>query len=211
MFEDKYAEFEKFIAENKGKRKFKQSVELAINFKEIDFTKQDNRLNLDITLPNGRGKVNKVGIFSTDRNVLDEARRLGIEAISGEDIPQIASEKPKLESLVNYDLLAQPSLMPTIAKYLGQFLGPRDRMPKPMLPGMNLERTALDIGKHISIKSKGKFLPTVHCIVGGEDMETSKTFANIQEVMNSVVSKVGETRIKSVFVKLTMSKPIRLM
>ena len=53
--EDRYAEFEKFIEENKGKRKFEQSVELAINFKGVDFSKQANRLSLDILLPNGKG------------------------------------------------------------------------------------------------------------------------------------------------------------
>ena len=70
MFEEKFSEFEKFIAENKGKRKFKQSVELAVNFKDIDFSKQDNRLNLDIILPNGRGKASNRRCFRMRRSKL---------------------------------------------------------------------------------------------------------------------------------------------
>ncbi len=45
-----------FINENKGKRKFSQSVEVAVNFMGIDMAKQDNRLNLEIKLPNPKGK-----------------------------------------------------------------------------------------------------------------------------------------------------------
>jgi ribosomal protein L1 len=55
MLEDKYQEFEKFIDENRNQRKFEQSVELAINFRGIDFSKQANRLNVQVLLPNGRG------------------------------------------------------------------------------------------------------------------------------------------------------------
>ena len=60
-------EFTQYIGENKGKRKFKQSVELAINFKNIDFSKQDNRLNMEILLPNGKGKVRKIALLKSGR------------------------------------------------------------------------------------------------------------------------------------------------
>ena len=208
MFEGKTSELEKFIAENKGKRKFKQSVELAVNFKDIDFSKQDNRMNLDIILPNGRGKVSRVAIFASDKNILEEARKIGVEAIDTSALAGLPNDRSKMQTLLSYDLLAQPNLMPTIARYLGQFLGPRDHMPKPLIG--NLEKAAGEIGKHISIKSKGKFLPTAHCIVGMEDMETSKLIANMEEVINNIQAKVGQARIRSVYVKLTMSKPMRL-
>ena len=46
-----------FVDANKGKRKFTQSVELAVNFTGVDFTKQENRFNMEIKLPNSTGKV----------------------------------------------------------------------------------------------------------------------------------------------------------
>src|SRR5208282_1878517 len=101
-------ELSKFLAENKGKRKFKQTVELAINFKGIDFTKQDNRLNLEVTLPNGKGKTKKVAVFSADRNLSEQARSNGVEVIDGTQIEQIGKDTAKLNSLLEYELIAQP-------------------------------------------------------------------------------------------------------
>lgn len=211
MLEDKYADFEKFLAENKGKRKFKQTVELAINFKGINFSDQNNRLNLSVVLPNGRGKVSKTAVFATEKGVIDEAQKNGIEVINGEAIPEIANDKKRLNSLLTYTLLAQPSLMPNIARYLGQFLGPRGKMPKPVLPGTSLRKLAQESSNQITIKTSGKFLPTVHCPVGTEDMEPERIFDNIKSVINAVLGKVSKNNIKSVYVKLTMSKPMRLL
>ncbi len=211
MLEDKYQEFEKFLQENKGKRKFKQTVELAINFKGIDFSNQNNRLNISVLLPNGRGKGEKLALFATDKGLIEEAQKEGIEVINGNSIPEIANDNQKLDSLLNYTLLAQPSLMPTIARYLGQFLGPRGKMPRPLLPGTSLERAKDEAAKQITIKSGGKFLPTVHCPVGTEDMPPEKIFENINEVINAVTSKINKNNLKSVYVKLTMSKPMRLL
>ncbi|MCL5239437.1 MAG: hypothetical protein M1286_03125 [Candidatus Marsarchaeota archaeon] len=211
MLEEKYQEFEKFIDENKNQRKFEQSVELAINFKGVDFSKQTNRLNVDVLLPNGRGKTNKLAIFATDKNFVAGAREKGIDVIDGNDLPTIASDKERMNSLLGYDLLAQPNLMPSIAKQLGPFLGPRNKMPKPVMSVQDLDRMAGETNKRISIKNKGKFLPTVHCVVGSEKMETKKIYENIQEVVRDVNDAVGANRIRSVYVKLTMSKPLQLV
>jgi large subunit ribosomal protein L1 len=203
-------EFSKFIAENKGKRKFKQTVELAINFKGIDFAKQENRINLDVILPNGKGKTSKVAVFSTDRSLSEEARKHGIEVIDGTQLEQIKADSARLNSLLGYELIAQPSLMPAIAKSLGQFLGTRNKMPKPLLGNANIASMSIELNKKISIRNRGKNLPTVHCIVGNEDMEASKIYDNVQEVISAVTKKVGNNHIRSAYVKLTMSKPIKM-
>ncbi|MCL5008696.1 MAG: 50S ribosomal protein L1 [Candidatus Marsarchaeota archaeon] len=204
-------EFSKFMAENKGQRKFKQSVELAVNFKGIDFTKQDNRLNLEVMLPNGKGKTKKIAVFATDKALVEDAKKNNILVIDGAETVRIAADQARLNSLLDYDLFAQPNLMPTIAKSMGQFLGPRNSMPRPLLSNANLASIASDAGRRVSIRSKGKYLPTVHAVVGSEDMDPSKIFDNINEVMNRIKAKVGQNNIRSAYVKLTMSKPIKLM
>ena len=210
MAEDLEA-FNKFMAENKGQRKFKQTVELAINFKGIDFTKQDNRLNLEVNLPHGKGTNVKVGVFATDRNIIDEAKKHGVEVIDGADIEKIGKDPARLNALLSYELMAQPNLMPQLAKNLGQFLGPRNKMPKPLLgSNASISNLATELNKRISIRNRGKNLPTVHCIVGNEDMEASKLYDNVREVLGSVIKKVGNSHIKSAYVKLTMSKPIKV-
>lgn len=211
MLEEKYTEFEKFIEENRNQRKFEQSVELAINFRGVDFSKQTNRLNVDVLLPNGKGKTKKLALFATEKNFVESAGRNGIEVIDGGSLTTIATDKERMNALLNYDLIAQPNLMPMIAKQLGAFLGPRNRMPKPVMSVQELARVSVDMSKKISIKNKGKFLPTVHCVVGSEKMESRKIYDNIKEVVSGVDRAVGANRIRSVFVKLTMSKPMRLV
>jgi large subunit ribosomal protein L1 len=209
--EDKYGEFEKYLGENKGKRKFEQSVELAINFRGLDFSKPNNRLNLDILLPNGKGKTNKIALFTTERALIEKAAANDIVVLDGNSLAAMANDKEKLAELLKYILVAQPSLMPMIAKYLGPFLGPRNRMPKPLPASMDLAKMSSEIGKSILIRNKGKFLPTVHCVVGSEKMESRKIFDNIKEVVNGITKKTGANHIRSAYVKLTMSKPLKLV
>lgn len=209
--EDSYAEFEKFMEENRGKRKFEQSVELAINFRGLDFSKPNNRLNLEIQLPNGKGKVSKIALFATERDLIEKARASGIEVIDGNAIAGMANDKEKLTSLLRYVLVSQMNLMPNVARYLGPFLGPRNRMPKPIQGGQDLAKMSNEINRSIPIRNKGKFLPTVHCVVGSEKMETRKVYDNIKEVVGAVTKKAGTHHIRSVYVKLTMSKPLKLV
>ncbi|MGI0141363.1 MAG: 50S ribosomal protein L1 [Candidatus Micrarchaeales archaeon] len=211
MEQIKLEEFTKFVEENKGKRKFKQSVELAVNFKGIDFNKQDNKLNLEVNLPHGKGKVKKLALFATDKALMESAEKLGIEIIDGAKLDSYAGDSAKMNSLLNYDLIAQQNLMPIIAKSLGQFLGPRNKMPKPLIGNMTLTAISNEMTKRIAIKTKGKNLPTVHCVVGSEDIEPKKLYENMHEVLNTITKKVGPNRIKSVYVKLSMSKPIRVV
>jgi large subunit ribosomal protein L1 len=199
-----------FIAENKGSRKFTQSVELAVNFTGIDMSKQANRLNMEVKLPNGKGKAQKVMVFADDKNVVAKATAAGAQVVSGQEMQSMANDKAKMASLLNYEMLAQPSLMPQIAKALGQFLGPRNKMPKPLI-GVEVDRAVGDITKSIYIRSKGKYLPTVHCIVGNETMDANMISANVDEVIGAIVKKVGRPHLKSVYMKLSMSKPIKIM
>ncbi|MCL4381197.1 MAG: 50S ribosomal protein L1 [Candidatus Marsarchaeota archaeon] len=201
---------DKFISDNKSKRKFTQSVELAVNFKGIDFSNQQNRLNLDVLLPKGKGKSTNIIVFADKRDVSEKARSLGAkQVISSAEVPQISSDKVKRNELLEYDLLAEPSLMPIIAKNLGQFLGPRNKMPKPIIGDM--EKLFQNLSGSITLKSKGKYLPTIHCVVGNEAMAVQDIAENIDSVVNALVKKIGKPSIKSVYTKLTMSSAIKLM
>jgi large subunit ribosomal protein L1 len=204
------SELEKFMAENKGKRKFTQSVELAVNFKGIDFNKPENRLNMSISLPKGRGKESAVAVFADDQRIIDAAKETGAKLIPSSELEQIRSDKARMPELLDYDMFAQPSLMPQIAKALGQFLGPRNKMPRPIV-GSDVKGILGKAGGSVSIRSKGKYLPTVHCTVGTESMPANDIAANVDQVVSDISKKVGKQNIKSVYLKLTMSKPIKIM
>lgn len=190
--------------EDKGKKKFTQSVELAINFRDIDFNKQDNRLNLEVALPKGKGREQKIAVFADGQMAL-EAKKLGIMIIGSEELPKLAADKARLKSMLNYEFLAQPNLMAVVAKNLGQVLGTRGKLPRPLM-GVKLEEAVERAKKVVRIKSKGKYLPVAHCLVGTENMTPEDIADNIDAVLDAVKAKTGEQRIKSVFVKLTMGK-----
>ena len=209
MEKEQLNKFTAFVEANKGKRKFNQSVELAINFIGVDFGKQENRLNMEVKLPSGKGKEHKTMVFTDDKTISEKAAQLGAKIVPSSQMQSLSTDKERVKELLAYELFAQPSLMAQIARTFGQFLGPRNKMPRPMVG--DVERIIGDATKSIYIRSKGKNLPTVHCMVGTEKMTTDELAANIDEVINSVAKKVERQHIRSVFVKFTMGAPMKLI
>jgi len=192
--------------EEKGTRKFVQAVDIGINFRNVDFTKQDNRLNLDVTLPKGKGREQKIAVFADGQLALD-ARNAGIEmVIAGEEIPRLAADPARLKQLLDYESLAAPNLMAVVGKHLGQVLGTKGKLPKPIMGG-SVKDLAERAKKTVKVKSKGKFLPVIHVAIGPENMAPDELAENIEAVLEKVTAKVGAPNIKSVYVKLTMGKP----
>lgn len=195
--------------EGKGKKKFTQSVELIVNMRGIDFSKSENRLNLDIVLPKGKGgKEQKVAVIAEEA-VADEAKKAGVELIIPPDDIASYAEPAKIKDLANnYVLLAQPNLMGQVAKSLGQYLGKRGKLPKPIVGKvaslLNSSRNS------VRIVSKGKYLPVAQAFIGTETMTEEDLLENAETVYDAVKSKVGEGNIKSVYVKLTMGAPVRV-
>ncbi|MFN7991382.1 MAG: 50S ribosomal protein L1 [Candidatus Micrarchaeia archaeon] len=195
--------------EEKGKKKFKQSVELIINMRGIDFAKSENRLNLDIVLPKGKGgKELKSAVFA-EGNMADEARRAGADLVIMPDTIPSYADPAKLKDLSdNYFLLAQPNLMGAVAKSLGQALGKKGKLPKPIVGNIKelIERSK----NSIRIVSKGKYMPVAQALIGTEAMSTDELVENAEAVYETVKNRVNEGNIKSVYVKLTMGRPAKI-
>ncbi len=200
----------KACLEEKGKRKFTQSVEFIVNFKGVDFTKQDARLNLSIPLPNGTGKKLGLAVFADGQLGMD-AKKMGADVVmSGAEIPELAKDKVKLKQMMKgYVFFAQPSLMMMVGKNLGQVMGTKDKLPKPIIGG-SLDKLAEAERRTVKLKSKGKYLPTVSCLVGNENMEAEKIVENINQVYEAVSNSVGKQSLKSGYIKLTMGKPVKV-
>jgi large subunit ribosomal protein L1 len=196
--------------EEKGKKKFKQSVEIIINVRSVDFSKSENRLNLDILLPKGKGgKELKAAVFA-EGSAADEARKIGATlVITPPEIPSYAAPAKIKDLSSNYFLLAQPAMMSAVAKSLGQYLGKKGKLPKPIIGNMAdlIKRSR----NSVRIVSKGKYLPVAQALIGTEIMSVEDIAENADAVYEAVKNKVNEGNIKSVFVKLTMGKPARVM
>jgi len=210
MFDKK--QVEKAVAtalEDKGKRKFAQSIDFAINFKDVDFKKAENRISLDIILPYAPKKT-LIAVFADGQLSTDVKNAQPDAVFSGADINAFATDKKRQRELLKYAILAAPQLMVQIGKSLGQVLGARGKLPKPILPGANLKDLFDRTRRTITLKTKGKYLPSLHCIVGSESQPNEQIVENVVAVLDAVEKKTGEASVKSVFVKMTMGKPVKI-
>ncbi len=187
--------------------KFTQSIDLAINV-DVDFKKPENRVNLDVVLPHAVNDV-KVAVFA-DGDVAFNAKPVVDLIIPGSDVPKYAADKKLQKELLQYSILAAPNLMVQIAKSLGQVLGTAGKLPKPILPNANIKDLVEKTKKSIVIKSKGKYLPTLNCIVGRENMPVEKIVENILAILEQLNKKIPDSQLKTIYLKTTMGKAVRV-
>jgi large subunit ribosomal protein L1 len=188
------------------KKKFEQSVDLIINLKGID-TKRDN-VSAVVSFPH-LIKEKKICGFFTKKNDL-------VEVITQPEF-QLYKDKKALKNLVKkYDsFIAVAPLMPAVATTFGKILGPAGKMPTPQL-GIVMqenEKAIKDlverISKSVRIKMKEA---SIKICVGREGMKNEEIAANINAAYSSIVNALPTKKenVKSVLVKLTMSKPLKV-
>ncbi len=195
--------------ETKGKRKFKQSVEIILNMRGIDFSKSENRLNLDVVLPKGKGGKELKSCVIADPGMADEAKKAGADLIiTPNEIAGYAAKDKITDLSKNYFLLAQPNQMSAVAKSLGQYLGKKGKLPKPIMG--NIADLIRRSKSSVRLNTKGKYLPTVQALIGTEVMSVDDLVENAESVYDAVKGRVSEGNIKSIYVKLTMGTPARV-
>ncbi|MBU5536974.1 MAG: 50S ribosomal protein L1 [Candidatus Aenigmatarchaeota archaeon] len=187
------------------KRNFIQSVDLIVSLKGIDLKKPESKFSEDLVLPHGRGEDAVVVVFS------DNLNDLGCNILTSSDIQRIASNKKEAKRMAKDTdfFLSEASLMPLIGRLLGQILAPRGKMPK--IISDEAEKMVENYKKSVRIVVKNA--PVIQCIVGKESMETRKIAENVESVLKFLETKLpkGRQNIGKVLLKLTMSKPVRVV
>ena len=198
------------IKKDSRKRNFVQSWDISVAVKGLDLKKPENRFTSEFILPAGREKKLKTVLIAD--TLATEGKKHADLVITKNDFEKISKNKKKLKSIANeYEwFLGEVSMMPLIGKHFGAVLGPRGKAPKPVPPNVKLEPFMEAVQKNVRISLRDT--PVIHVAVGTEDMEDSKIAANAEAVVNFVKSKLpkGKNNIKSVHIKLTMSKPARV-
>lgn len=194
-------------------RKFKQSLEVFVNFKNLDMSKDQNKVNLTVILPNGRGKKQK-GLLICEDELASKSKGKIEKVIMGAELEAIGKNKKKVKRLANeYDFfISQANLMPLVGRYFGQALGPRGKMPTPVPPNADITPIVERMQKTVVIKTKGKNMPVIHAPIGTEDMDNSQLTANARAVLSAVRDSLPErdNNIKSMYVKTTMGPVIQI-
>ena len=206
------AEVQKAIEEalsGKGKRKFTQTAEAVFNFRNYDVSKPENRINLDIILPRGKGRKQEVCVFADGQIALD-AKNAGVaEIYDNAGIQKLAGDKKRVKEMAErFEFLASPNMMMVVSKHLGQVLGGRGKLPRP-IAGNTAEAIKMAQSR-VRVVSKGKYLPTVQCAIGTEEMNAVDLVENFEAVYEKVKGKVSEPCISSCYVKLTMGPAVKI-
>jgi large subunit ribosomal protein L1 len=197
---------EQCLSEAKGKRKFIQSIDLAVNLRGMDFTKPENRLSLEVVLPY-QPKARKVAVFAEGAQAT-EAKAKADLVINSTEIPVIGADKKRAKELLDYSLLATPAMMAPIGKALGTLLAPRGKMPRLVSPNARITEIVDSARRTVTIRMRGKYLPSVGCIVGNENMPKEQIAENISAVMEAISKRVGDANVANAYVKATMAPAV---
>jgi large subunit ribosomal protein L1 len=201
----------KLQAESK-KRNFVESVELAVNLKDIDLSNPKNRIQEEIMLPKGRGRQVKVGVFGSSEMAM-KAKGVADVVIQPEEIEEIAKDKAKAKKFAraNDFFVAEAPLMPTIGKRLGIILAPRGKMPKPIPPGSDPKAAIDKLKVSVSVRTRDK--KTFHLAIGMNSMSPEDLAENLDAVIKRLTTRLerGKMNIRSAYVKTTMGPSFKVI
>ena len=207
-----YLSIIKEVIADSPERKFQESVELAINLKDIDLSNPKNRIEEEINLPKGRGFAQKIAVFATSELAL-KAKDVADLIIREEEIDDIADDRRSARKMANKHtfFLAEAPLMPLIGKKLGIVLGPRAKMPKPLPPGADPTARINSLRNTVRIRSKDR--RTFHVAIGTRAMSPEDLDENLEAVMKRLLSRLerGKQNIGSMYLKTTMGPAKRLL
>ena len=194
------------------KRKFNQSVELAVKLRELDLKRPESRINEALELPTPPSKDIKVAVIAGG-DLAIRAKNAGADLVIGrEDLDKLGRSKKDARKIAqNYDFfVAEAPLMPQVGKTLGQMLGPRGKMPTPVPPTAAIDEVIKKQRKNVRLKMKDQ--PVIQCKVGTEDMPDDILVQNIQTVISRLESKLerGAKNISAVAIKTTMGPLVKV-
>ena len=198
--------------ESAPERKFKETVEVAINLRDVDLSVPKNRIDDEVVLPKGRGRKIRVCVFGSGEMAV-KARNAADLIIQPQEIESYAGDKTKARALAKgFDFfIAEAPLMPVIGKRLGVVLGPRGKMPRPVPPGSDPTPQINSMRSTVKVRSRDK--RTFHAAIGTRDMTAEDIADNLDFLMRRVLGKLerGRFNIQSAYVKTTMGPAVKYL
>jgi len=208
--ESQLVEVIKQAKESDKDRKFKQSVEMIMVFRDVD-VKKGFAINETVQLPKKTTKPSSVCIMASG-DMGTKAKNAKADLVMDEnELTKLSADKKKSKKLINkYDFfLADTKLMPTVGKKLGQLLGPRGKMPTPVPFNAPIESFLERFRTSVKIKAKGSL--SMSCRIGEESMDDADLAANANAVATAIekILPNGSKNVKKIMFKTTMGKAIK--
>ena len=207
--EKQLAEMIKEAKATDKERKFKQSIELIMVFKDID-VKKGFSINETIQLPKTNSPAAICVMASGDMG-LKAKKAKADKVIDNDELTRLAANKRESRKLINsFDFfLADTKLMPVVGKVLGQLLGPRGKMPTPVPFNAPIDSFLERFRSSVRVRVKNSL--SMSCKIGDESMEDAELASNAHAVLSGIEKKLpnGDKNIRKILIKTTMGKLVK--
>jgi len=198
--------------EEAPERQFRETVDLAINLRDIDLNDPSNRVDESVVLPSGTGQETSIVVFA-DGETAVRAREVADDVLDESALEDLGDDEDAAKDLADETdfFIAEASMMQDIGRYLGTVLGPRGKMPTPLQPDDDVVETVNRMKNSVQLRSGDR--RTFHTRVGAEDMDAEAIAENIDVILRRLHADLekGPLNVDSVFVKTTMGPAVEVV
>ncbi|WP_152041818.1 50S ribosomal protein L1 [Salinigranum salinum] len=192
-------------------RNFRETVDLAINLRDLDLNDPANRVDESVVLPAGTGQDTTIVVFASGETAL-RAEDVADQVLSGDDLEELGDDSDAAKDLANETdfFVAEASMMQDIGRYLGTVLGPRGKMPTPLQPDDDVVETVNRMKNTVQLRSRDR--RTFHTRVGAQDMSADEIAENIDVIIRRLEANLekGPLNIDGIYVKTTMGPSVEV-
>ena len=190
--------------EEAPQRNFRETVDLAINLRDLDLNDPSNRVDESVVLPAGTGQETQIVVFAEGETAV-RARDVADEVLDSDDLEDLGDDDRAKDLADETDFfVAEANLMQDIGRYLGTVLGPRGKMPTPVQLDDDVVDTVNRMKNTVQLRSRDR--RTFHTRVGAEDMSAEDISDNIDVIVRRLEADLekGPLNIDGIYVKTTM-------
>ena len=192
-------------------RNFTETVDLAINLRDLDLNEPSNRVDESVVLPAGTGQETSIVVFAEGETAV-RAEEVADDVLDGDELADLGDDDDAAKELADDTdfFVAEEAMMQDIGRYLGTVLGPRGKMPTPLSPDDDVVETVNRMKNTVQIRSRDR--RTFHTRVGAEDMSAEEIADNIDVIIRRLHADLekGPQNVDSVYVKTTMGPSVEV-
>jgi len=192
-------------------RNFRETVDLAVNLRDLDLNDPSNRVDESVVLPSGTGQETSIVVFAEGETAV-RAEDVADDVLDSDALSDLGDDSDAAKDLADETdfFVAEASLMQDIGRYLGTVLGPRGKMPTPLQPDDDVVETVNRMKNTVQLRSRDR--RTFHTRVGAEDMDADAIADNIDVIVRRLHATLekGPLNVDSVYVKTTMGPSVEV-
>lgn len=193
-------------------RNFSETVDIAINLRDLDLNDPNNRVDEGIVLPRGTGQETSIVVFAEGETAL-RAEDVADEVLDSDALSDLGDDSDAAKDLAGETdfFIAEASMMQDIGRYLGTVLGPRGKMPTPLQPDDDVVEVVNRMMNTVQLRSGER--RTFHTRVGSVDMSAEDIADNIDVIIRRLEADLekGPLNIDSIYVKTTMGPAMEVV